>query len=280
MGTETHTCKAARYELDPQFDTSDHVVVLMGMLHDCGMRHGTEALLEDWKRAKDAAGLGRTYPIPDGAWYMLRPSDWAQGKRKKRDKKTTTVEAVAELAAETLSASERLQLAQFLLATVTTDVEDAPDATFEVNVTAGGSTSRSASKRQADLDAAKKSVLDSLEVIDSKEVARILAPTSAAVRSVAQKRRTAGDLIGLPVGARPNYLYPLFQFDTGRHKIYDVVCHANRRLFVNEDPYGAASWWLTAHDMLDGNSPLEDLEAGQLTEIAVDNVIDDARQGM
>ncbi|RDI17265.1 hypothetical protein DEU38_123101 [Rhodococcus sp. AG1013] len=138
-----------------------------------------------------------------------------------------------------------------------------------------------ATSRQPDLDIAKRLILDSLVVVDSTEVARILAPTAAAsTLSVAQKRRLAGELIGLPVGARPNYLYPLFQFDTGPHKIHDVVRHANRRLFVNEDPYGAASWWLTPTDMLDGNSPLEDLEAGQLTEIAVDNVIDHARQGM
>lgn len=137
-----------------------------------------------------------------------------------------------------------------------------------------------ADERQADLDTAKKSILDSLEMVDSKEVARILAPTSEANRSVAQKRRAAGDLIGLPIGTRPNYLYPAFQFDTQRHKIHDVVRHANRRLYVDRDPYGAASWWLTPVDFLDGNCPLEDLEAGNLTVIAVDNVIDHARQGM
>lgn len=117
-------------------------------------------------------------------------------------------------------------------------------------------------------------------MIDSKEVARILAPTSEANRSVAQKRCAAGDLVGLSIGARPNYLYPTFQFDTQRHKIHDVVRHANRRLYVDRDPYGAASWWLTPVDSLDGNSPLKDLEAGDLTVIAVDNAIDHTRQGM
>ncbi|GAB2643602.1 hypothetical protein ABI214_12605 [Prescottella soli] len=137
-----------------------------------------------------------------------------------------------------------------------------------------------AASRQSDLDIARRLILDSFVVVDSTELARILAPTAASISSVAQKRRAAGDLIGLPVDTRPNYLYPVFQFDTCRHKIHDVVRHANRRLYVDTDPYGAASWWLTAADMLDGNSPLEDLEAGQLTEIAVDNVIDHARQGM
>ncbi|RYE38601.1 MAG: hypothetical protein EOP24_46570 [Hyphomicrobiales bacterium] len=164
------------------------------------------------------------------------------------------VTALTQFSAAALSQTERLQLAQSLIATVTDD----------------------ASPRAM----ARRSVLDALEVIDSKEVATILAPTSEPIRSVAQKRRKAGELIGLPIGARPDYRYPLFQFDRNRHQIYDLVKYANRRLAVADDPYGAASWWLTATEILDGRSPLEDLEAGELTEIAIDNVLDVARRGM
>lgn len=167
------------------------------------------------------------------------------------------VTALTQFSAAALSQTERLQLAQSLIATVT----DAEEGTsLRAN--------------------ARRSVLDALEVIDSKEVATILAPTSEPIRSVAQKRRKAGELIGLPIGTRPDYRYPLFQFDRARHQIYDLVKYANRRLAVAEDPYGAASWWLTATEILDGRSPLEDLEAGELTEIAIDNVLDVARRGM
>ncbi|MGV9868929.1 hypothetical protein [Rhodococcus koreensis] len=165
------------------------------------------------------------------------------------------VTALTQFSAAALSQTERLQLAQSLIATVT-DGDAGPRAS------------------------ARRSVLDALEVIDSKEVATILAPTSEPIRSVAQKRRKAGELIGLPIGARPDYRYPLFQFDRARHQIYDLVKYANRRLAVAEDPYGAAAWWLTATEILDGRSPLEDLEAGELTEIAIDNVLDVARRGM
>lgn len=242
---------------------------LMNSIRTCGVRRATGAYVTGWKKVLAASGLPRNHTIPAGAWQILHLHHATQHSRDSED----TVEAVAELAAETLSAQERLQLAQFLIATVEFNDNDthAIDRSVAEIVT---------SNQKTDLESAKKSVLDSLEVIDSKEVARILAPTGAAVRSVAQKRRTAGDLIGLPVGSRPNYRFPIFQFDTQRHKIHDVVVHANRRLDVNEDPYGAASWWLTPVDLLDGNSPLEDLEAGDLTEIAVDNVIDHARQGM
>ena len=167
------------------------------------------------------------------------------------------VTALTQFSAAALSQTERLQLAQSLIATVT----DAEEGTsLRAN--------------------ARRSVLDALEVIDSKEVATILAPTSEPIRSVAQKRRKAGELIGLPIGARPDYRYPLFQFDRARHQIYDLVKYANRRLAVAQDPYGAASWWLTGTEILDGRSPLEDLEAGELTEIAIDNVLEVARRGM
>lgn len=46
------------------------------------------------------------------------------------------------------------------------------------------------------------------------------------------------------------------------------------------DPYDAASWWLTGTEIRDGRSPLEDLEAGELTEIAGDSVLDTVRRGM
>ncbi|ABH00150.1 conserved hypothetical protein (plasmid) [Rhodococcus jostii RHA1] len=166
------------------------------------------------------------------------------------------VTALTQFSAAALSQTERLQLAQSLIATVTDTHDTGPRAT------------------------ARRSVLDALEVIDSKEVATILAPTSEPIRSVAQKRRKAGELIGLPIGSRPDYRYPLFQFDRARHQIHDLVKYANRRLAVADDPYGAASWWLTATELLDGRSPLEDLEAGELTEIAIDNVLDVARRGM
>ncbi|EKT81905.1 hypothetical protein WSS_A14814 [Rhodococcus opacus M213] len=167
------------------------------------------------------------------------------------------VTALTQFSAAALSQTERLQLAQSLIATVT----DAEEGTsLRAN--------------------ARRSVLDALAAIDSKEVATILAPTSEPIRSVAQKRRKAGELIGLPIGARPDYRYPLFQFDRNRHKIHDLVKYANRRLAVADDPYGAASWWLTATEILDGRSPLEDLEAGELTEIAIDNVLEVARRGM
>lgn len=157
-----------------------------------------------------------------------------------------------------LTARQRLVVAQNLIGSVTED--DDP--------------------REHIRSTGRESILKRFTLLGSLDVARILAPESEATRSVAQKRRTAGELLGLPVGSRPNYHYPDFQFDAATHQIGSLVKNANKRLDAKGDPYGAASWWLTASDLLDGHSPLEDLESGQLTEVAVDNLLDAARRGM
>lgn len=164
-----------------------------------------------------------------------------------------------ELVATTLTERQCLELAQVLIGTVTGQGDRARDRARE---------------------AGRESILESFELLDSMQVAEVLAPTSRPTRSVAQKRRKAGELIGLPVSARPDYRYPAFQLDRERHRIHPLVRHANRRLDVEHDPYGAASWWLTPVSILDGRSPLEDLEAGELTDIAIDNILDAGRRGM
>lgn len=169
------------------------------------------------------------------------------------------VAAFTELGMTTLTEQQRLQLAQDLIGTVTGH-NDSP--------------------RERTRAEGRESLLESFELLDSMDVSDVLAPTSAPTRSVAQKRRKAGDLIGLPIGTRPDYRYPAFQLDRAQHRIHPLVKHANNRLDVENDPYGAASWWLTTTEILDGRSPLEDLEAGDLTEIAIDNVLDTARRGM
>lgn len=123
-----------------------------------------------------------------------------------------------------------------------------------------------------DLSKGEQSVFDRLATLTSSEVGRILSPSSAGNRAVAQKKRQAGELIGLPVGSRPDYRYPEFQLDRDNHKVKDLVVYANKKIRALDDPYGAASWWLTKSDLLDGRSPLEDLDAGDLTEIAIDNL--------
>ncbi|WP_182346257.1 hypothetical protein [Tomitella gaofuii] len=169
------------------------------------------------------------------------------------------VSVFVNLGVATLSERQRLELARDLIGTVT---------------------SHNADQREEVREEGRESIFRAFDVLDSKAVSCILAPTSAPARSVAQKRRKAGELIGLPVGKRPDFRYPDFQFDRARHQVRSLVVHANRSLDVANDPYGAASWWLTPTAVLDDRSPLEDLEAGNLTRVAIDNVLDNARRGM
>ncbi|MFB9782844.1 hypothetical protein [Rhodococcus baikonurensis] len=262
--------------------SADHAIDTVAVRHLAaairteGLSHTFSVQLEQLKRAYTAQA-----PTPDSvreatALTVIR-NFHAHAIAEQHTPDSDIVNIVAELSVASLPGAQRLALAQLLIASVA--------VSEEVSKTTSG-TMIGCDPREADtskssrLAGARESILDALDVVDSKGVARILAPTSEAPRSVAQKRRKAGELIGLPIGARPNYRYPVFQFDTERHKIHDVVRHANLRLHVENDPYGAASWWMTTTELLDGNSPLEDLEAGQLTEIAVDNVLDYARRGM
>lgn len=187
------------------------------------------------------------------------------------------VESIAEVAVISLSMPERLELARVLLTTVADETTVTDPVRLDTQVRPRPQTDPEEAATSSD---GRTSVLTALATLGSTEVAEILAPTGEPIRSVAQKRRKNGELIGLPVGKRPNYHYPAFQFDRERHKIHDVVIHTNRRLAVDRDPYGAASWWMTPTDLLDGKTPLEDLEAGDFTEVAADNIIDMARRGM
>ncbi|MDS1116341.1 hypothetical protein RD149_21590 [Gordonia westfalica] len=76
------------------------------------------------------------------------------------------------------------------------------------------------------------------------------------------------------------YLYPAFQLDCHEHRIHPIAAYANCALHAADDPYGVASWWLTATELLDGNSPFNELISGALTDIAVDNILADQQSGM
>ncbi|PBC47346.1 hypothetical protein [Rhodococcus sp. ACPA1] len=126
----------------------------------------------------------------------------------------------------------------------------------------------------------RQSLLEKVATLKAGEAGRVLAPRAGESRTLVKKLRDEGVLLGLPLGRRPDYHYPEFQFDTVHHRVWPIVAYANRRLGAAEDPWGVTSWWRTPSDILDGRTPLQDLEEGDLTEIAVDNMISVAEQGM
>ncbi|MDH6291071.1 hypothetical protein [Rhodococcus opacus] len=126
----------------------------------------------------------------------------------------------------------------------------------------------------------RQSLLEQVGTLKAGEAGRVLAPRAGESRTLVKKLRDEGVLLGLPLGRRPDYHYPAFQFDTVHHRVWPIVAYANRQLGAAEDPWGVTSWWRAPSDVLDGRTPLQDLEDGDLTEIAVDNMISVAEQGM
>ncbi|QTJ70749.1 hypothetical protein HYG77_35450 (plasmid) [Rhodococcus sp. ZPP] len=126
----------------------------------------------------------------------------------------------------------------------------------------------------------RQSLLEQVATLKAGEVGRVLAPRARESRTLVKKLRDEGVLLGLPLGRRPDYHYPAFQFDSVHHRVWPIVAYANSRLGAAEDPWGVTSWWRTPSDVLDGRTPLQELEDGGLTEVAVDNMIDLAERGM
>ena len=73
-------------------------------------------------------------------------------------------------------------------------------------------------------------------------------------RERVRRERLQSALLGLPQGGR--FLYPRFQFDPERRRIFPEVKTLNRRLDALGDPWGVASWWVGHHDRL-GARPMD-----------------------
>lgn len=69
-------------------------------------------------------------------------------------------------------------------------------------------------------------------------------------REAARSLRNRGEAIGLP--HRGGYVYPAFQFDPRRHRVWPVVARVNAILDAGHDPWGVAAWWFTVDPGLGG----------------------------
>lgn len=116
----------------------------------------------------------------------------------------------------------------------------------------------------------RKKMISRLDTIKSTDVGKILYPTSKETRSSVSKRRENGELIGLKTGR--DYHYPRFQFDEEQHRIREVVAYANTTMGADTDPWGVADWWETPSTVLNEQTPLEALTAGELDRTAVDRI--------
>ncbi len=93
------------------------------------------------------------------------------------------------------------------------------------------------------------------ELLTASAVSHLLGSSSKNPRQLANRRRVASRLLGVP--HRNQYLYPAFQIDSARGRVYPAAEQANMLLCAAEDPWGVASWWLAPSGRLGGTAPAD-----------------------
>jgi hypothetical protein len=104
------------------------------------------------------------------------------------------------------------------------------------------------------LDGLERSAMDQArlqgEAIESIWRQPMLKPGDAALalgaratnREKVRRLRERSVLLGLPSGS--SFLYPAFQFDTARRRLFPEVIEVNELIDAAGDPWGVASWWM------------------------------------
>lgn len=85
------------------------------------------------------------------------------------------------------------------------------------------------------------------KVLEPAQVALALG-AKVSNREKASSLRKRSWLLGVPRDR--GYLYPAFQIDVARRRLYPEVRHVNETLGAAADPWGVASWWLSTNDRL------------------------------
>lgn len=121
--------------------------------------------------------------------------------------------------------------------------------------------------------AEQRALKQRFETVSASDVGIVVAPTLESKRrtSIVRRLRGSSELLGLQIGQL--YNYPVFQLDTAKNQVKPVVGYANKKLDARTNPWSVASWWITPTAALDGRTPLDRLESGNLTETDVDNSI-------
>ena len=99
------------------------------------------------------------------------------------------------------------------------------------------------------------------EAISSIWQEKLLEPRQVAValgaregnREKVRSLRERSHLLGLPRDR--GFLYPAFQIDVQRREVHPEVREVNLALGAADDPWGVASWWVSANDRL-GTRPM------------------------
>jgi hypothetical protein len=120
---------------------------------------------------------------------------------------------------------------------------------------------------------AEASILSNL-MFDAARAARAMGSRSANVREYARQLRARPGVLALPIANR--FVFPSFQFDEPRRRLWPVAVVVNGLLGATDDPWGTASFWF-GHDPSLGARPADlvsdesraaDLRAAAARELA------------
>lgn len=78
-------------------------------------------------------------------------------------------------------------------------------------------------------------------MFDAPRTARAMGSRSSNVREYARQLRAKPGVLALPVGNR--FVFPSFQFDEPRRRLWPIAVELNELLGAADDPWGAAGFW-------------------------------------
>ncbi|MFN8521231.1 MAG: hypothetical protein U0667_18030 [Chloroflexota bacterium] len=120
---------------------------------------------------------------------------------------------------------------------------------------------------------AEASVLSN-PMFDAARAARAMGSRSANVREYARQLRTRPGVLALPVANR--FVFPSFQFDEPRRRLWPIALEINALLGAADDPWGVASFWFgddpglgaRPADLVSDESRAQDVRAAAARELA------------
>ncbi|TDU30547.1 abortive infection bacteriophage resistance protein [Arthrobacter sp. JUb115] len=114
----------------------------------------------------------------------------------------------------------------------------------------------------------RRKLRNKFECIQSSEVGLLISPHGSRkeANNMVRSLRSQSSLLALQLENGSQAYFPLFQFDPDQKRINPAVEYINQRLEVRKDPWGAAHWWQSPHDSLEGNTPLHSAMNGDLTK--------------
>ena len=113
---------------------------------------------------------------------------------------------------------------------------------------------------------AHRRVLDE-PLLESTAVGDALGRSGINGREAASKLRLSSQLIGIKQANR--YLFPAFQIDFAHQRVAPVVAEVNRLLDAADDPWGVASWWISASSRLGGKAPRDIIGSADESDLMV-----------